>query len=389
MPIAIIALFLGAFCIGTTEFVVAGLLPDISSDLGVSIPTAGYLVSVYAIGVAIGGPIITIATAHFPRKINLILLMFLFIAGHVWCALAPNFEVLLAGRLIVALSHGSFFGVATVVATSIVPPNRVGAAVAWLFAGITVANILGVPGGTAIGNWLGWRATFWVVGALAVAVTFIIMAAVKEDGEEDGERPGLDAQIFALANQKVLLTYLTFGIMLVGFWSFFTFIAPFLLNVSAIASEWLPVVLFMFGIGATVGTMLGGRLSDLYPIQVLVLMFPAQVITWIAIAVSASHPEAIAVLIFVFGVIGFLPGSAIVNRILSGAARAPDLASTLVATAANIGIAAGAVVGGQVLAAGIGYQLLPWIGAVCAAIATGIMLLSLGIDRRTPQGISS
>lgn len=118
-------------------------------------------------------------------------------------------------------------------------------------------------------------------------------------------------------------------------------------------------------------------------------MFPAQVITWIAIAVSASHPEAIAVLIFVFGVIGFLPGSAIVNRILSGAARAPDLASTLVATAANIGIAAGAVVGGQVLAAGIGYQLLPWIGAVCAAIATGIMLLSLGIDRRTPQGISS
>lgn len=380
MPIAIFTLFLAAFCIGTTEFVIAGLLPQISRDLGVSIPAAGYLISAYAIGVAIGGPIITLATVRIPRKQNLLYLMAIFIGGHVWCATAQNYELLIAGRLVVALSHGSFFGVASVMAVTIVPEGRRGAAIAWLFAGITVANILGVPGGTAIGNWLGWRATFWIVGGIAVAVSIAMMLTLPKDSKNSGDRASFSAQISALANQKVLLAYLVFAMLLVGFWSFFTFISPYLSSVAGYSQNLIPVILMVFGVGATLGTILGGKFADLNPNRTLAFTFPIVTLAFLVIAVIGTRPYFLAGFIFFFGALTFISGSSLVNRILAGASKAPDLASTLVASAANIGIAVGAVVGAQALSAGFSYAQLPIVGSVFAAIAAMIMLFSLKLE---------
>lgn len=381
MPFAVVVLFFGAFCVGTTEFVIAGLLPVISRDLGISIPNAGYLISAYAVGVAIGGPVLTLAISRFPRKRNLLLLMAIFIAGHVWCATSQGFASLMAGRLVVALSHGSFFGVASVVAVSIVPENRRGAAIAWLFAGISVANILGVPGGTAIGNWLGWRATFWVVCGAAVLASVAMVISIPQDNEAAGDRAGIGAQISAIINQKVLLSYLAFAVMLVGFWSFFTFVAPHLTIVVGITQQQVPLLLFLFGTGATVGTILGGRLADRIPAKTLAFGLPSQALAFIAVLMASVNPYLMALVLFVFGVIMFIPASSIVNRVLQGASRAPDLASTLVSTAANIGIAAGAVVGSQALSAGLGYSQLPWIGILFATLAACVMLVSLKIEK--------
>lgn len=382
MPITIIILFLAAFCIGTTEFVIAGLLPEISNDLGISIPISGYLISAYAAAVAIGGPAMVLATARLPRKTNLLFLMSIFIAGHVWCALASDFTMLMIGRVVVAFSHGSFFGVAGVMAVSIVPENRRGAAIAWLFGGITVANILGVPGGTVIGHWLGWRATFWVVGGLGIAVLIAMITALPKGQKSTDEEAGLGAQFSALANQTVLLSYLAFASMLIGFWAFFTFIAQYLLTVVSIALESLPAMLFIFGVGASVGTFYGGRIADRFHARALLVMLPLQLIGWTAIAASSAYPIAIGIAMFIFGGVMFMPGSAIVNRVISGAAKAPDLASVLVSSAANIGIAVGAIIGARALSSGLDYSQLPWIGAFFAALAVGIIAVSLMLEKR-------
>ncbi len=291
--------------------------------------------------------------------------------------------MLLAGRLFVALSHGSFFGVASVVAVSIVPEDRRGAAIAWLFAGISVANILGVPGGTAIGNWLGWRATFWVVCSAAVLVTIAMAMSFPADREDADDRPGIGAQISAILNQQVLLSYLTFAVMLIGFWSFFTFIAPHLTEVASISQKQIPYLLFLFGTGGTVGTILGGRLADRIPRKTLSFGLPAQALAFGAVILAGANPVLVAVVLFAFGVIMFIPASSIVNRVLQGASSAPDLASTLVSTAANIGIAAGAVVGAQALSSGLQFAQLPGIGVLFAVLATFVMLVSLRIEGMT------
>ena len=382
MPIAVIVLFLGAFCVGTTEFVIAGLLPEISLDLNISIPTAGYLITAYALGVAIGGPVLTLAIAKFSRKRNLLFLLLIFLAGHLWCANSSSYEMLMAGRLIIALSHGSYFGVAGVVAVSIVPVERRGAAIAWLFAGISVANILGVPGGTAIGNWLGWRATFWIVGAAACFVIAAIYWFVPQDESDAVERPGVGAQITAIANQKVMLAYLTFAVMLIGFWTYFTFVAPHMIEVGRVPKESIAFMLFLFGVGATLGTAIGGRLADRVPEMTLRFGLPAQVLAMSAIYLFSFDPISMAVLLFLAGTIMFIPASSIVNRILQGASSAPDFASTLVSTAANIGIAFGAILGAQILTSGVGYSQLPGVGAAFIAMASFVMLLSIRLERQ-------
>lgn len=380
MPITIYVLFLSAFCIGTTEFVIAGLLPEISTDVGVSVPVAGYLISAYAAAVAIGGPLMTLATARVPRKINLIFLMSIFIAGHLWLALAPGFEMLMVGRVIVALSHGSFFGVAGVMAVSIVPENQRGAAIAWLFGGITVANILGVPGGTAIGQWLGWRATFWVVGGLALAALVTLVFTLPKDKKAVGDQTSFKAQISAIGNQQVLLAYLVFAIMLVGFWAFFTFVSPYLQTIARISAETLPVMLLLFGLGASAGTIAGGRMLDRLGPSTLLVVLPLQVFGWILLVAGTFHPVATGAALFALGALTFMPGPAIVNRVLTGAARAPDLASTFISTAANTGIAVGAVFGAWALSSGVDYSLLPWIGTSCAVLAIGVFAISRRLE---------
>lgn len=381
MPLSLLSLFLASFCIGTTEFMIAGLLPAISTDLGVSIPTAGLLVSGYAIGVAVGGPLVGLALTPLQRKQSILILMAIFIAGHLWCALAPSYELLMAGRLVISLSHGSFFGMAVIMAGTLVPPERSGRAVAMIVAGITIANILGVPGGTAIGQLLGWRAVFIVLGALAAATAAAMVFLLPAGSSDRTQAPGVGAQFRALANQEVYMTFIAIIGIMIAFWSFFTFVAPFLTNVSGIPPELVPGLLLLFGVGATAGAFAGGRLADRNPRQLLQWIFPVQALIFIVVLLVSGNAVTMAITLFVLGVVTFTPNAAIVNRLLHGAAAAPELASTLMSTVFNIGIASGAYLGAVALESGASYAQLPWFGIVFCSLATAIVLVSLRLER--------
>jgi MFS transporter, DHA1 family, inner membrane transport protein len=380
MPLSLLSLFLASFCIGTTEFMIAGLLPEISSDLGVSIPVTGILISGYAIGVAIGGPIMGLLLTPLQRKQAVLILMGIFVLGHLWCAAAPSYGLLLAGRIVISLSHGAFFGIAVIIASTLVPPDRSGRAVAVIGAAITIANVVGVPGGTLIGQTLGWRAVFLVLAALAVlsaAVTTVLLPANRSDR---AKAPRFKAQVRALGNQKVFLTFLVIIFEMIGFWSVFTFVAPLLISTSNVSDALVPGLLLLFGVGATVGTLIGGRFADMAPTRLLLLIFPLQAVAF-TLVIVASSVLASALALFVLGMTIFAPQAPLVNRLLSGAAAAPELASTLLSTVFNIGIASGALIGASALEGGLDYGQLPWIGLMFAGVTTATMMFSLRLDQ--------
>ena len=385
MPLALYAQFLAAFSIGTTEFVVAGLLPEISRDLAVPIPTAGLLVSVYAIGVAVGGPALSLLTSRFPQKLMLLVLMGIFVLGHVFCAMAPTFKLLLAARVVVSMSHGNFFGLAAIIAVGLVHENKQGAALAVVFAGITVANILGVPIGTAIGNAFGWRATFWIVGGVAVLAAIALIVFIPNTSVQSRANQSLRLQFAVLGNQKVYTSYAIIILMMIGFWSVFTFVSPILTHVSGIAPQTVPWVLLLFGVGATIGILIGGRLADRVPEATLIAGFPAQFLVYALMLVLNRNPAAMSFLLFCMGVTGFVVGALLQNRILKGAAASPHLASTMISTVFNIGIATGASLGGIALSHGVDYALLPAIGCALALGTTAIAVVAARLDRRVSR----
>lgn len=389
MTLALLSLFLAAFSIGTTEFVVAGLLPEISRDLGVSIPTAGLLVSGYALGVAVGGPILSLLTSRFPRKTMVLVLMAVFVGGHVLCALAPSYELLMAARIVVSMSHGTFFGLAAIIAVSIVPEERRGRAVSLVFAGITVANIVGVPLGTAIGNAFGWRATFWVVAGVAVLAALAMALALPRGVAGAQKRATIAAQFRVLGSHKVWLSYAIIVCMMIGTFSFFTFIAPFLTEVSSVPREIVSGLLLLFGLGATLGIFVGGRLADWRPAETMVLGFVLQILVFGAVLAFSSNPVVMGGLLFCVGGSGFLVGAALQNRILRGAAHAPDLASTLISSVFNIGIAGGAYIGATALGNGAGYAQLPWFGFGLAFVTSGLAIVAFLLDRRPARVLAA
>ncbi len=389
MPLSLLSLVFAAFSIGTTEFVIAGLLPSISADLHISIPTAGLLVTGYAIGVAVGGPIVGLLLTPLQRKQGILLIMGIFIAGHIWCAVAPDYALLMAGRIVISLSHGTFFGMAVIIAGTLVPPERSGRAVAMIVAGITIANILGVPGGTAIGQAFGWRAVFVVLAGLGVISAVAMGILLPASPADRSHAPRFSAQFRALGNHHVYLTFAAIIFMMIGFWCVFTYIAPLLINSSGVEVEYVPLLLMLFGIGATLGAVTGGRLADHAPRSLLFWIYPAQALVLIAILFASSSATAMAAILFVFGVTAFLPNAAIVNRLLRGAAAAPELASTLMSTVFNIGIAGGAYLGAMALERGVSYQHLPWFGIAMVTVAFGVTVVSLGLDRRYPANTAA
>ncbi|HVW93468.1 MAG TPA: MFS transporter [Devosia sp.] len=386
MSLPLFALFFAAFGIGTNEFVIAGLLPDVAGDLGITIPDAGYLITLYALGIAIGGPLTAMALGRFERKRTLLVLVAVFVIGQAACALAPNFAALAAVRVVLAFAHGAFFGVAAIVAIGLVPPERRGSAVALLLAGITVANILGVPAGTAIGNTFGWRATFWAVGilvllgwlGLAIAVPTMRQAA-------SAPRPRLAQEVGVLGRQAVFMSFAVIVVAMIGQFSLFTYIAPLLTEVTGVAEGAVPWLLLLFGLGSTVGVLLGGRLADwrLMPTLLAVLLLNAAIYAVIALVIRAPIPMGIA--IFVWGGLAFGFGAPAQARILRATVDAPNLASPLVPAAFNVGIALGATIGSLVLDHGFGYTSLPWIGVVVSLLALVIALASWSMERRGGQ----
>jgi DHA1 family inner membrane transport protein len=378
MPPAVFALALAAFCIGSTEFIVSGILLSVSSDLGVSIPTAGLLVTGYAAGVAVGGPLLGLLMTRIPLKPAILGVMAIFAVGQLLCALAPNYELLLGARLVSACGHGVFFGVASVAVSQLVPAERRGAALSLFVGGITVANILGLPGGTAIGNAFGWRITFVVIAVLAVLSVLAVFIALPAQtrGESVADAP-LRLQARQLLHQEVFLTYLAIAIIMVGQLAFGTFQVAMLTRVTGIAEAAIPYYLLLGGAGAVAGIWLGGKGADWNIDASILIVIAGQIVTFALLLVAVYDPIAVGIMLFFSAFFGFGFSTPVQLRILHGARAAPRLASTMVSTAYNIGIAAGAALGALLLSGGLSYATLPAVGIVTSTIAGVIALVSV------------
>ncbi|MEO6804243.1 MAG: MFS transporter [Granulicella sp.] len=369
----LMALAVAAFGIGTTEFIIMGLLPNLAADLNISIPKAGTLVSGYALSVTIGAPIVAIATARMERKAALLLLTIVFTLGNLACAIAPTYGFLLAARVLTALCHGAFFGIGAVVAAGLVPRNQRSQAIALMFSGLTLANVLGVPAGTALGQAYGWRMAFWAIVPIGVAASIAVFFLVPKQPAATG---GITHEFRVLRNPQVLLVL---GISTLGsaaMFCIFTYITPTLEVVTHVSPHTVTLVLLLFGIAITIGNFLGGTFSDWRPTAFLNTVLIVIVLT--DLALYAAEPfvvPAIAVMLL-WGALLFSVGAALQSRIVDQASAAPNLASTLNQGAFNLGNAIGASLGGLLLTAGYGYRQLPLASAAIALIPLSLALFS-------------
>jgi len=381
MPLALYALTIGAFGIGVTEFVLMGLLLQVGESLHVSIAAAGLLISGYALGVAVGAPFLTTLTSGWPRKKVLIGLMIIFTLGNAACAMAPNYDLLLAGRVLTAFAHGTFFGVGSVVATGLVAPERKASAIAVMFTGLTVANILGVPFGTWLGLQYGWRATFWavtVVGLVSMAVIALFVPAEEAASDKTDWRADLSAMLRPQVQLGLAVTTLGFA----GLFTIFTYIEPLLTQVTGFSDQAVSPILLVFGGGLVFGNLAGGRLADrkLVPTVLGTLALLAVVL---AVMGFVLHSK-IATIAFValLGAASFATVPPLQMWVLEKAKGAgQSLASSLNIAAFNVGNALGAWLGGVVIEKGPGLQSLAWVAALVPVTALLIALVSLHLDR--------
>ena len=383
MPIALYALALGGFGIGLTEFGTIGLLPQIGSDFNVSASTAGYLVSGYALSVALGGVIITIAVTKLERKKVLIGLMGLFVIGNFVSAIATNFSVMMVGRVISALCHGAFFGIGAVVASDLVESNQKARAISVMFTGLTVANVLGVPFGTAIGQHFGWRATFLCISGIGIGAMVGILLLVPVDRPVDPQNGArtIRQELLAFKNRQIwyalLVTIFGFGGMFGGF----TYIAYMLTRVTHFADSTVPFILFLFGIGVFFGNYIGGKTADKHPKITIGGYLALLFITLIIFAFTASNKPIAILCILLMGILGFAPASAVQMRVMRFAKSAPTLASGANIASFNIGNTLGAGAGGILIAHNYGYGSPLWSAATLTGIALAILCIAELDDR--------
>lgn len=381
MPLALLALAIGAFGIGTTEFVIMGLLPEVAADFQVTIPTAGFLVTGYALGVVLGAPLMTVLGTKVSRKRMLMILMGLFVVGNVVTATAPVFEVMLAGRVVASLAHGAFFGIGSVVAAGLVAPHKKAGAIALMFTGLTVANVVGVPLGTFIGQHAGWRTTFFVVAALGVVGLLGVARLVPEQPRAQGVR--LRQELAAFRNVQVLLamamTVLGFG----GVFAAITYITPMMTGTAGYSSSAVTWLLVLFGLGMVGGNLVGGRFADRHLMPLLQVSLGGLAVVLALFTLTAHNKITAAVTIVLIGALGFATVPPLQKRVLDQAAGAPTLASAVNIGAFNLGNALSAWLGGLVIAAGLGYTAPNWVGAALAASALVLAVVSGALERRT------
>ncbi|MEJ6550335.1 MFS transporter [Corynebacterium sp. USCH3] len=376
MPAALYALALGGFGIGLTEFVIMGLLPEVAADFGVTDTTAGYLISGYALSVAVGGIILTVALRGLERRKALLGLLVLFIVGNMMSALAPTYELMLAGRIVAALCHGAFFGIGAVVAADLVDPARRAGAISVMFAGLTIANVAGVPLGTFIGQAFGWRATFWAITAIGLVAFVAITALVPSTPASAGSV----RQEFALFRSRqvwlsMAVTVLGYG----GMFGAFTYIAFTLTEVSGFASSTVPWLLVIFGVGLFIGNLAGGRAADRNLGATLVVLLSVLTVILVAFALTATNQVATVVALGLMGGVGFATVPGLQMRIMNYASDAPTLASGANIAAFNVGNAVGAWLSGIALAAGLGYTSPLWVGAVVTVLGLALLLVATRI----------
>ncbi len=374
-PLALLALTAGAFGIGVTEFVIMGLLLDVGADLHVSTSAAGLLISGYALGVVVGAPVLTVVTALWPRKQVLLALMAIFVVGNAACALAPSYGLLMAARVLAALAHGTFFGVGSVVATRLVPPERKASAIAIMFTGLTVANILGVPMGTWLGQQAGWRATFWAVAIIGVVGLAVIALAVPADREAP-EPADWRRDLRVLGQRPVLLGLATTVLGYAGVFAVFTYIAPLLIERSGFSANAISPILLLFGGGLVIGNLVGGRFADRALVPTMFASLIGLLVVLVLLAPLLGSKMGALVAVAALGFAAFATVAPLQMWVMSNAGGAGEsLASSVNIAAFNLGNAIGAWAGGAALSA-IGLGAITWVAAVFPLAAIGVALLA-------------
>ncbi|MBV7395729.1 MFS transporter [Mameliella sediminis] len=386
MPLALWALTISAFAVGTTEFVIVGLIPTIAADLGVSLPSAGLLVSVYALGVTIGAPVLTALAGNMPRKRLLLALLALFLIGNTFAAFAPGYDSLLAARFITGLAHGVFFAIASTIATDLVDREKESSAIALVFMGLTVALVTGVPLGTWIGQSFGWQSTFLGVVALGL-IGLISSAILVPKNLRQGEAPSLRAQAQVLTSPRLLLVYLITAVGYGGNFIAFTFLAPMLEDITNLSTTAVSVVILVYGVSVAAGNILGGKLADrVGPVRSLTVIFAGLAVMLVALGFALPQPVAAIAVVGLWGGFAFanVPPlqSYVVQIAREVAPGAVDVASGLNIGAFNLGIALGAWAGGLVVA-GMGLGAAPFVGALVVALGIVLVRVSGQLDRGT------
>ncbi|EHK69611.1 putative transporter-like membrane protein [Pseudomonas psychrotolerans L19] len=387
MPASLIVLALSAFAIGTTEFVIMGLLPNVAADLGVSIPSAGWLVTGYALGVAVGAPFMALATAHWPRKRALLALMGIFIVGNLLCAVASGYNMLMLARVVTALCHGAFFGIGAVVAASLVPENRRASAVALMFTGLTLANVLGVPLGTALGQAAGWRSTFWAVVAIGVVALIGLWRVLPADRNQP--RADLRRELLALRGLGFWLALSMTVFFAASMFALFTYVAPLLQEVTGVSPRGVTGTLLLIGLGLTLGNFIGGRLADWRLATSLVGIFVALALTSAALRWTGQAFVPAEITLFLWAAAAFAAVPALQINVVTFGKDAPNLVSTLNIGAFNVGNALGAWVGGLVIDHGLGLTAVPLAASGLALLALIATLLTASQARKSGLATSS
>ena len=382
--LAILAMALGAFAIGLTEFAIMGLLPQVATDLTVSVPTAGNLVTAYAVGVVVGAPLLTAAGARLSRRTLLLAFMALFAVGNGLAALAPGFGTLLAARFLTGLPHGAFFGVAALVAADLAGPARRASAVGWLFLGLTVANLVGVPAATVFGGVVGWRLAFALIAGVALLCVAGMLLTVPRTAGSGGAQVGLRAELAVFRRPAVLLALAMVVFGCGGLFTFSTYIAPMTTEVTGWSPAAVPVMLGLLGLGMTAGTFLGGRLADrMDSRRAAVVVLAAQSVVLFGSVAAVHSPVFAPVAAFAVGALSLALVPVVQTVVLDAAQDAPVLASASMQSGFNIANALGAALGGLVLAVGLGYAAPPAVGAVLAAIGCAIAVVAWRRSRTT------
>ncbi|WP_307531382.1 Cmx/CmrA family chloramphenicol efflux MFS transporter [Streptomyces umbrinus] len=382
MPLAVYVLGLSVFALGTSEFMLSGLLPAVADDMNVSIPRAGLLISAFAVGMVVGAPLLAVATLRMPRRTTLISLIAVFGVGQIAGALAPNYAVLFASRVVSALACAGFWAVGAAVAIAMVPVNARARALAVMIGGLSIANVLGVPAGAFLGESLGWRSAFWAVGA-ASAVALVGVATLIPRIPLPDEKPQLRRELRIYRDRQVWLSISLIAFAAGGVFCAFSYLAPLLTDVSGLDDSWVPVVLGLFGVGALIGTMIGGRIADAHLFGVLLTGIAASSVLLVALALLGQYAVAAVTLAFLLGVSAFYTAPALNARMFNVAGKAPTLAGATTTAAFNLGNTGGPWIGGAVIDAGLGFASPAWAGAALTVTAGAVTAVSLRLHRRT------
>ncbi|GAA3488788.1 MFS transporter [Streptomyces cremeus] len=380
MPLAVYMLGLAVFALGTSEFMLSGLLPPMAEDLDVSIPQAGLLISAFAIGMVIGAPLLAVATLRLPRRTTLIALITVFGLGQVAGALAPTYELLFASRVVSAFACAGFWAVGAAVAIAMVDVGSRARAMAVMIGGLSIANVLGVPAGAFLGEHLGWRSAFWAVGA-ASAVALAGVVTLIPRIPLPAEKPQLKRELSIYRDRQVLVSVLITALAAGGVFCAFSYLSPLLTDVAGLDSKWVPWVLGLFGVGALVGTTVGGMVADARPFGVLIGGISTSTVLLAALALFGSTAAVAVTLSFALGFSAFFTAPALNARMFNVAGAAPTLAGATTTAAFNIGNTGGPALGGTVIDAGWGFAATAWAGGAMTVVAVGLVLLSLRWQR--------